>query len=84
MADFQLKIYVGGRRYGALREKNIRALALKLFPKVSGKEGNISALFNLALNEKYNLDPDTGEPLQDNIGLVADRPKTPPHPHKKR
>lgn len=76
MSDYQLKIYVGGTKFGEQRERNIRALALKKFPKPSGKEGNISALFNHALNETYRLDPDTGEELSVDIGMVAEaKPK---------
>lgn len=87
MADHQLKIYVGGRKHGSQREKNVRALALKHYPKANGKEGNISALYEDALNEKYNLDPDTGEPLG-NIEMVADKPSHdgihPPKPKKRK
>lgn len=76
MADHQLKIYIGGRKFGEQREKNIRALAFKLFPKAGG-EGNISALFNEALNQHYHLDPDTGEELGGDVGMVADNPLGP-------
>ena len=78
MPDHQLKIYVGGTKFGDQREANLRALALKYFPRPTGKEGNISALFNDALNRMYNLDPETGEELGGNVGMVADampRPK---------
>lgn len=75
MPDHFLKIYVGGTKHGDKREANVRALALKHFPKSSGKEGNISALFNHALNILYNLDPETGEQRPDNIAMVSEPPK---------
>jgi hypothetical protein len=77
MSDFFLKIYVGGTKFGSQRERNIRALALKHFPRPSGTEGNISALFNAALNQTYNLDPNTGEELNKEMGMVAERKPKP-------
>ncbi len=65
MPDHQFKVYVGGRRFGDEREANVRALALKYFPKPSGEEGNISALYNYALNKAYKLDPDTWKEIVD-------------------
>lgn len=51
------KIYIGGTQYGLIRLANLRKLAEKYFM------GNVSALFNEAVNHRYKLDPETGEPL---------------------
>jgi hypothetical protein len=79
MAESAVRIYIGGRRFGSVREKRIRALALKHFPMPTGK-GNVSMLFNDAVNRMYNLDPETGEE-RGGIMMVADSGKK--HPDKK-
>lgn len=50
------RIYIGGGEDGALRLKNLKKIAEKYF------EGNVSALFNDAVDRIYNLDRYTGEP----------------------
>jgi hypothetical protein len=55
--DFRKQIYIGGGRSGKRRKKNLEMVAEKHF------KGNVSALFNDAVNRLYHLDPKTGEPL---------------------
>lgn len=57
-----VRIYFSGKK-AARRLKNIEALAKKYFPKSWGEEGNVTALFHDAVNFKYKLDPQTGDPL---------------------
>lgn len=52
------KIYIGGGEDGVKRLANIQKLADKHF------EGNVSALFNDAIDRLYHLDRYTGEPME--------------------
>ena len=74
-SETSIRIYIRGR-FAKKRLNNIKALALKYFPKKSGEEGNISALFHDALNRIYSLNPKTSEPL-DHEKMVK-HPRPPP------
>lgn len=84
--EISIRIFIRGKR-PKWRLNNIKALALKYFPKASGKEGNVTALFHDALNEKYNLDPETSLPRAPLLEIISDdKPKQPyrSDPPKKR
>lgn len=74
--ETSLRIYIRGK-FAKKREKNIKALAKKYFPKPSGEDGNVSAMFLGALTEKYNLDPETSQEKYILTEMVADAPRKP-------
>jgi len=73
-SETSVRIYIKGK-FPKRRLNNIRALALKYFPKASKKEGNISEMFLAALHEKYNLDPETSAEIETFSAMVADAPR---------
>lgn len=75
--EISIRIYIKGKR-PQWRLNNIKALALKHYPKSSGKEGNVSAMFLIALHEKWNLDSETSLPIEPLSEMVADAPRKSP------
>jgi hypothetical protein len=80
MGELSKRIYFGGP-HAKRRWNNYKELARRHF------NGSVAALIRDALSRTYNLDPDTGEVLGADIGIVADapskhqksNPKTPRH-----
>jgi D-alanyl-D-alanine carboxypeptidase len=74
MGELSKRIYFGGR-YAKRRWENYKKLAQQYF------DNSVSALIRHAISKTYNLDPETGDPLNKDTESPPKhgKPKQPPH-----
>jgi hypothetical protein len=77
MGELSKRIYFGGP-HAQRRWNNYKQLARLHF------KGSVAALIRDAISQLYDLDPETGESLSNDTGIVADAPSKNPRFKKKK